>query len=73
MTKEDLIANPKKRGRRKIDDYEYFSITNEKITEWEVLIESGKLSSQEKKILKNRISAQKSRMKKKEEIGGLAS
>jgi len=45
-------------------------MTNDKIQEWEELLQNSKnLSKKEKKILRNRISAQKSRNKKKEEFG----
>jgi hypothetical protein len=45
-------------------------MTNDKIQEWEDMLHNSKnLSKKEKKILRNRISAQKSRNKKKEEFG----
>lgn len=54
-------------------DDEYFNISMEKINEWENLISTGTLTANERKVLRNRISAQKSRNKKKEELGGLSS
>ena len=49
-------------------------MTNDKIQEWEHMLQNSKtLSKKDKKILRNRISAQKSRNKKKEEFGQLSS
>ncbi len=60
----------KKRGRRKLEDDQYYAISNDKINEWEYMLANSKnLSKKDKKILRNRISAQKSRNKKKEEFG----
>lgn len=71
---EDDTTNKKKRGRRKLEDDQYYSISNEKIQEWENLLQNSQnLSKKDKKILRNRISAQKSRNKKKEEFGVLTS
>lgn len=62
-------GNKKKRGRRKLEDEQYYAISNDKIQEWEHELQTSKtLSKKEKKILRNRISAQKSRNKKKEEF-----
>ena len=62
----------KKRGRRKLEDDQYYAISNDKIYEWEQMLSNTKnLSKKDKKILRNRISAQKSRNKKKEEFGVL--
>lgn len=69
---EDDVLTKKKRGRRKLEDEQYYAISNDKIQEWENLLQnSSHLSKKEKKILRNRISAQKSRNKKKEEFGVL--
>jgi hypothetical protein len=48
----------KKRGRRKLEDEQYYAISNDKINEWEYMLTNSKnLSKKEKKILRNRISA----------------
>lgn len=48
----------KRRGRRKIEDEQYYAMTNDKIQEWEYILQNSKnLSKKEKKILRNRISA----------------
>lgn len=71
---EDTLVGQKRRGRKKIEDEEYYAITNDKIQEWEHILQTSKnLSKKDKKILRNRISAQKSRNKKKEEFGNLNS
>jgi hypothetical protein len=50
--------NKKKRGRRKLEDEQYYAISNDKINEWEQMLANSKnLSKKEKKILRNRISA----------------
>eukprot|EP00347_Sterkiella_histriomuscorum_P016214 403354052 len=68
------LVGKKRRGRRKIEDDQYYAITNDKIQEWEHILQNQKnLSKKDKKILRNRISAQKSRNKKKEEFGSLNS
>lgn len=71
MSEDDQNCK-KLRGRRKIEDDQYYAMTNDKIQEWEYILQNSKnLSKKEKKILRNRISAQKSRNKKKEEFGQL--
>lgn len=57
MTEDDNM-NKKRRGRRKIEDDQYYAMTNDKIQEWEYILQNSKnLSKKEKKILRNRISA----------------
>lgn len=74
LTYEAEHPAKKRRGRRKIEDEQYYAMTNDKIQEWEYILQNSKnLSKKEKKILRNRISAQKSRNKKKEEFGSLNS
>ena len=69
---EESTQNPqRRRGRKRIQDDKYYAISQDKIQEWEYILENAKnLSKREKKIIKNRISAQKSRNKKKEEMNG---
>jgi hypothetical protein len=57
----------KKRGRKKMEDDDYYLATNDKIQEWEEMLKQKGLSKKEKKAIRNRISAQRSRNKKKEE------
>jgi len=55
-----------------MEDETYFSMTAEKIEEWEQKLKAAKnLTKREKKMYMNRISAQKSRLKKKSETQGL--
>ncbi|CDW76724.1 UNKNOWN [Stylonychia lemnae] len=72
LTYDNDNGSKKRRGRRKIEDEQYYAMTNDKIQEWEYILQNSKnLSKKDKKILRNRISAQKSRNKKKEEFGNL--
>ena len=52
------MIGKKKRGRRKLEDEQYYALSNDKIQEWEqMLANSTNLTKKEKKILRNRISA----------------
>ena len=57
----------KPRGRKKIDDEEYKHMAYDKINEWQEMLKSNKISNAEKRMIRNRIQAQISRNRKKEE------
>ena len=59
---EPSILPKNKRGRKKIDDYQRKS--QEKIEGWEKELENPRLTKEEIKSLKNRISALQNRMEK---------
>ena len=63
---EDFLQH-KKRGRKRLQKEAYDDESQDKIKEWEKLLNSASLSKSEKKTLQNRISAQKSRNKRKNE------
>jgi hypothetical protein len=67
ILEDELISMDKKRGRKKMEDDDYYLATNDKIQEWEEMLKQKGLSKKEKKAIRNRISAQRSRNKKKEE------
>lgn len=63
----------KKRGRKAADDDEYILESKRKITEWQDALLAPGVDQKERNRIKNRISAQESRMKKREEQKSLGS
>ena len=73
-TDKDANAEPKRRGRKVTEPNKYFAESQEKIDEWKKILDRGRddngriLTKKQKEGLRNRISAQESRRKKKLEL-----
>ena len=71
---KDANAEPKRRGRKVTEPNKYFAESQEKIDEWKKILDRGRddngriLTKKQKEGLRNRISAQESRRKKKLEL-----
>jgi len=70
-------AEPKKRGRKLTEPKKYFDESQKKIDEWRRILTQGQydngkvLNKKQKEGLRNRVSAQESRRKKKLELKSL--